>query len=202
MAKIPGELRREIIAELYRRLDALKWEERAQSERSAIYHRLVDDPVIGGRLAPHLPVDRIRLWIKDGPAKEYRRALEGVGPYAGFTTRRAAGAEGVVQAVLGKDWTVVDGSVGEKPMRCAAEQGDSRRLLVWGPESSLKELFWHAAMHVAEHGDYDTPLIVVTRRGNAPIDSGLWRRATRLAQLIRCEAMQASLDVTPKPDEE
>ena len=202
MARIPDQLRREVIAELYRRLDDLKWEERTQSERSAIYQRLVDDPVIGGRLAPHIPVDRIRVWIKDGPAKEYRRALEGVGPYAGFTKRRSVGAAGVVEAVLGKDWTVVDGSLGEKPMRCSAEQGDTRRLLVWGPETSLKELFWHAAMHVAEHGNDDSPLIVVTRRGNAPIDSALWRRATRLAELIRCDTMQASLDVTGKRDEE
>lgn len=202
MARIPDQLRREVIAELYRCFDDLKWEERTQPERSSIYQRLVEDPGIGGRLASHIPVDRIRVWIKDGPAKEYRRALEGVGPYASFTRRRTAGAEGVVEAVLGNDWAVVDGSVGEKPMRCTAERGGSRRLLVWGPETSLKELFWHAAMHVAEHGADDSPLIVVTRRGNAPVDTALWRRATRLAELIGCDAMQASLGVTGKPDEE
>lgn len=202
MARIPDQLRRQIVAELYHRLDDLKWEERTQPERSSIYQRLVDDPVIGGRLASHIPVDRIRVWIKDGPAKEYRRALEGVGPYANFTKRRTSGAKGVVEAVLGKDWTIVDGSVGEKPMRCSAEQGDSRRLLVWGPETSIKELFWHAAIHVAEYHDDDPPLIVVARRGNAPIDVTLWRRATKLAQLIGCDAVQASLAVTGKPDEE
>ncbi len=110
--------------------------------------------------APHIPVDRIGVWIKDGPAKEYRRALEAVGPYASFTKRRAAGAAGVTEAVLGKDWTVVDGSVHEKPIRCSAEQGASRGLLVvWGPETSLKELFWRicargrARRRTIERGD-------------------------------------------------
>ena len=84
----------------------------------------------------------------------------------------------------------------------AAGQGESRRLLIWGPETSLKELFWHAAMHVAEHGDDDSPLLVVTRRGNAPIDSALWRRATKLAELIKCDAIHACLDVAAKRDGE
>ncbi|HBH55888.1 MAG TPA: hypothetical protein DDY46_04520 [Kocuria sp.] len=202
MTKIPDQLRREVIAELYRRFDALRWEERTQSERSTIYQRVVDDPTVGGRLASHLPVDRIRVWIKDGPAKEYRRALEGVGAYAEFTQRRTAGANGVIEAVLGKDWVLVDGSVGEKPMRCSAELGDCRRLLVWGPESSLKDLFWHAAVHVAECADDGSPLIVVTRRGNAPIDSALWQRANKLSEVIGCNVMQASLAVLVKPDED
>lgn len=202
MASIPNQLRRDVIAELYRRFDDLKWEERTQYERSAIYRRVVDDPNVGGRLALHIPVDRIRVWIKDGPAKEYRRALEGVGPYAEFTQRRSAGADAVVEAVLGNDWTVVDGSHGEKPMRCSAELGDCRRLLVWGPETSLKDLFWHVTGHLIEHGESVSPIIVVTRRGSAPIDSTLWQRAARLGELVGCDVMQATLPVLDKPDQE
>lgn len=198
MAAIPEQLRHEVIARLYERFDDLKWEERTLSERSATYQRLVDDPAIGGRLASHIPLDRVRVWIKDGPAKEYRRALEGVGPYAEFTNRRAVGAEGVAEAVLGGDWYVVNGSVGEKPMRCLTQRDDVTRLVIWGPESSLKELFWHAAVHLTQYGRDESPLIVIAKRGNAPIDSSLWRRAKGLGELIGCEVVQASLTVTTK----
>lgn len=202
MPIIPDQVRREVIAELYERFDEIGWEERTLAERSAIYQRLVDDPAIGGRLEPHIPLDRVRLWIKDGPAKEYRRALEGVGPYARFTKRRAVGPPGVVDAVLGADWAVVGGSVGEKPMRCHVELGDARRLVIWGPEPSLKELFWHAAVHLLTDTDDEDPLIVITKRGNAPLDATLWRRAKALGELIGCDVAQVSLAVTEKLEEE
>ena len=202
MATIPEDMRRDVITELYRRLDDMRWEELTMPERSAAYQRMVEEPLIGARLALHLPADRIRVWIKDGPAKEYRRALEGVGPYAEFTQRRTVGAEGVVSAVLGDGWEAVPDSVGEKPMRCVAQRDTTRRLVVWGPEAALKELFWHAAVHVAESQAGGRPLMVVTRRGNAPIDATTWRRAQRLGDLLGCDVAQVSLAVTWKSEDD
>lgn len=200
MAKIPEELRREVIAALYASFDEMQWEERTQAERSVAYGRFVDDPEIGGRLALHIPLDRVRVWIKDGPAKEYRRALEGVGPFAKFTNRRTSGPKGVVAGVLGKSWSVVEGSVRDKPLRCFAQRGDKRRLVVWGPESTLKDLFWHVACHFADGND-DSPIIVVTKRGNAPIDQTQWRRAKRLGSIWGAEVAQTSLAVKQMDDD-
>lgn len=194
--KIPIDVRREVISEIYRRLDAMNWEECSPSECSRTYVEFLNDPLIGGRLDVFMPRDRVRIWIKDGPAKEYRRALEGIGPYQGYTSRRSAGAETVVRSALGSEWSVVYGSIVDKPMRCVAECGDSLRPVVWGPESSLKELIWHAALHAAERPGQPAMSVVITRRGNAPIDMSTWQRATRLAKVVGCEVCQIPLLVT------
>jgi len=203
MTRIPTSLRHDVISEIYRQFDEMKWEERTQPERSSAYQRFVDDPKVGGLLAQHIPVEKVRVWIKDGPAKEYRRALEGVGPYSDFTTRFSVGAEGVVAAVLEPGWTILDKSVREKPMRCIVEHDRRHRLVVWGPDSSLKELFWHIAVHVSERsGVSERPLLVLTKRGNAPIDAAVWRRAESLAGIVDCDVVQTSLGITRKVDAE
>lgn len=184
MGVIPDQLRDEVIAELYRRFDDMKWKERTQPERSAAYQRLVEDPIAGGGLAPHLPFNKTRLMMKNGPAKKYRRALEGFGPHTGFTKRRTARRGGVVEAVLNRDWAVADGPVTEKPVRCLAERGDSSHLVARGSRSSPKELIWYVAAHVAAHCDGKVPWIVATKRGNAPIDETLSRHAKRLSKVI------------------
>lgn len=196
--RIPAAVRHEVIAEIYRRLDDMRWEERTAGECSAAYVQFVQDPAIGGALAPFIPKDRIRVWIKDGPAKEYRRALEGVGSYAEFTTRQAPPPQKVVNAAIGADWSVVDGTVADKPMRCTARMGDESRRLIWGPAGSLKDLVWHAAVHLAERPHDGAVTVAITRRGNAPIDGPTWKRARSLANVIGFETVQLMLPVERK----
>jgi hypothetical protein len=180
----------------------MRWEERSSRECSDAYLRFVDDPLIGGKAALYMSGDRIRVWIKDGPAKEYRRALQGVGLYAEFTRRRASVPESVVAGVLGSDWSVVPGTVMEKPMRCVARHGDESRLIVWGPETALKELVWCVALHRAEVADDGRPVIALAKRGNAPIAQSVWHRAQRLADVIGSDVAQVALAMTWKPEDD
>lgn len=202
--RIPPEARQQIVMSLYQRFDEMSWEERNQKECSAAYERFVEDENIGEKLKLYLPQDAVRVWIKDGPAKEYRRALEGMGPYASYTQRQAAAPEAVVSAALGRGWHILPETISDKPMRCLVERSGSRKLVLWGAENALKDLFWHAALHVAE-GQTEkmaSGVIVLTKRGNAPVDTRIWSRAKALSELIDVEISQASLAVTWKPKEE
>ena len=50
MSDIDEEIRREVIAEVYRQVDELDWDGMAPRERSQWYVRWIDDPLIGGKL--------------------------------------------------------------------------------------------------------------------------------------------------------
>src|SRR5688572_301489 len=110
MSTMPAAVRREVIEELYRQLDALRWESLPAPQSTAAYAKFVADPLIGGKLAPYMAESKVRVWIKDGPAKEYRRALEGIGSFAEFTSRAFPGPQVLVSSALGEGWSVVPGS--------------------------------------------------------------------------------------------
>lgn len=195
---IPKEVREKVLVELYRRFDETSWEQLASNEKSTAYERFVADPLIGGELSPFLDEGRIRLWIKDGPAKEYVRALEGVGPYAHLTMRALAGPSYVIASALGDGWNIVDGSLDVKPMRCRATSvGGESRFVVWGPISSLKELFWHAALHIAETPSVGA-IVVIARTGAAPVPASKWSLVVRLCTTVGAECRSVQRSVTRK----
>ena len=80
MSLLEEQLRRQVIAEIYRRADDLDWDGLSSSDRSTWYVRWLDDPAIGGVLDLYMPRDQARLWIKDVPMKHYARARSGLGP--------------------------------------------------------------------------------------------------------------------------
>jgi hypothetical protein len=180
MTSVPSDVRNEIIKRLYLDADALDWERLSVVQKAAHYQRWVDNPDIGGRLTAyhHQP----HLWIKEGPMKEYARALEGMGKYPQFSNRRYAAPEVFVPRVLGDKWSVVHGSVKEKPAHCIAVADSSRRYVCWGGPATFKDLLWAALSDGLTHDSQ--PAIVVCLRSEADIEPGL--RAQHRSIARRC----------------
>lgn len=199
MANLPTPIRNATVKAIYARLDNLRWETLGNSERTAEYNRMVSAPEIGGRLAPYMDPGKIRVWIKDGPAKEYRRALEGIGPFASITTRTLGSPGQIVSSALGAGWRVEEGSLAEKPMRCIAVDGhDNRKLVIWGSSDKLSDLVWHAVRERAERPD-GRPLIVITRPGPTTVSAAEWNLTERICGVIGADCKQVVQEVTRKP---
>ena len=198
MASIPAEVRVEVLKELARQLDAARWEESSSSEASEMYDRLVKDPNIGGRLLPFMAPEKVRVWIKDGPAKEYRRALEGVGPMAPYTSRAYPGPESVVRLALGDKWSVRAGTIVEKPMRCFADDPYGQSMFViWGPFNALQGLIWNSCLVRA--GDALEPIMIaITKPSGSPIPSSEWKLVQALSDIVDAECKQITYAVGRK----
>ncbi|MFC7488299.1 hypothetical protein ACOCJ7_09645 [Knoellia sp. CPCC 206453] len=199
MAAIPADVRSEVIEELVRQFDAARWEELSSPEASGMYDRFVKDPKIGGRLSTYMPADKVRVWIKDGPAKEYRRALEGIGPVASFTKRAYPGPESVVRLALGDRWVPKKDTTEEKPMRCFAKDPEGQSMFViWGPLSALQGLIWNSCLIRAE--DPLKPItVVVTRPTSASLPSDDWELVKRLCDIVDADCRQVTYAVSRKP---
>jgi hypothetical protein len=199
MAKVPNDVRNEVIGEIVRRLDAARWEEVSSSAASEMYDRLVKDPQIGGRLVVYMPADKVRVWIKDGPAKEYRRALEGIGPIAPFTKRTYPGPESVVRLALGDKWLPKPDTIDEKPMRCFAEGPNGQSMFViWGPLSALQGLIWNSCLIRA--ADSSKPItVVVTKPNSAPLPADDWKLVKALCHIVDANCKQVTYAVSRKP---
>lgn len=200
MSTIPDDVRNEVIAAIYQRMDGVQWEQLRDDQRSALYASFVEEPDIGGRLAPYKDEPGIRVWIKDGPAKEYRRALEGVGAYAKYTSRQLTVPQELIEQALGNDWVIDPASVKQKPMRCEAShsQTGGSVMAVWGPETSFKDLYWHASLATLA-GQYGQVSIIITKSMVAPLPNTSWRRYCRLATLIGASCHQVTQSVIRKP---
>lgn len=199
MAAIPSEVRAEVIEELARQFDAARWEELSAPAASEMYDRFVKDPKIGGRLSPYLPAEKVRVWIKDGAAKEYRRALEGIGPIAPFTKRAYPGPDSVVRLALGDQWTPKPDTIEEKPMRCFAEDLKGQSMFViWGPLNALQGLIWNSCLIRAR--DPLKPItVVVTKPNNAPLPATDWRQVEALSAIVGAHCKQITYAVSRKP---
>ena len=62
-------------------------EQVSPGERGAVFDGLVADPRFSEPLRPFLTPAQQRVWLKDSAAKEYPRALEGIGPTVGLRVR-------------------------------------------------------------------------------------------------------------------
>ncbi len=140
----------------------MDWESLKDQQKSEQYSLWVDDPAIGGKLADDLTAENIRVWLKDGPLKEYTRALEGVGSYAEFAVKRFPDISDTVQEVLGSKWRTVPGTLAEKPMHVHITDGVKQRYVCWGKPRTFRDLVW-AALNEAVDANV-RPLILVTLR--------------------------------------
>lgn len=200
MGKPPQAVRDKVIAALYAEFDSLQWEQLPTRDKSDAYERFLTSPDVGGSLDPYMDPGAIRVWIKDGPAKEYGRALEGVGSYARYTNRGYPGPQGAIDKILGDEWSLTPDSLADKPMRCEArtEQGE-RRFVLWGPFSALKELIWHALLHRVQ-APMVSPLLVVTRPTIAPLQPSQRKQAEAMCQLIGAEFQSIVRVAVAKPN--
>jgi hypothetical protein len=197
--KLPDDVRAEVVAELARQFDSARWEEISASEASEMYDRFVKDPSIGGRLITYMPADKVRVWIKDGPAKEYRRALEGVGPLAQYTSREYPGPDSVVRLALGDEWVPDSGTLQEKPMRCfASDPAGQSMFVIWGPVSALQGMIWNSCLIRAK--DPVEPItVVVTKPSAAPLGDEEWSLVKSLADIVDADCKQVTYAVRRKP---
>ena len=96
-------------------------------QHSARYAEWVQDSEVGGRLKAYLTDSEVRVWIKDGPMKEWSRATSGVGRYSELVDTQLDIPAILVRKVLGAEWELEEGSVRTKPLRLTATRGKRSR---------------------------------------------------------------------------
>ena len=134
-----------VIKAIYEDAHAKKWSHLPPRDRSQAYTSWMDDDRIGGVLTKYMTPEAARAWIKDGPMKEYGRALRGAGRYARFGNSGGTTAQDVLRAALGEGWDLVEGSEGIKPFHAlASDPSGSKTYLAWDQSRNFKNLVWAA----------------------------------------------------------
>lgn len=167
MPRIPSDIRNSVASTVIQRAIEMNWDDLTMAERSRIYEEWVDDAQVGGQLIAYIPRSRIRVWIKDGPMKEYARARRGLGPYAQYVTNPVNHEREICERVLGQEWSVVTDSIDVKPaqFRAIHSTNDSTCIIYWGTTHEAKHLLW-AALNTAEYQD---PIMVIVGTRRSPI---------------------------------
>ncbi|MCP2169146.1 hypothetical protein [Goodfellowiella coeruleoviolacea] len=177
---IPKEVRESVIRELYRQVGSLDWEGISSRERTAYYTRWVEDEAIGGELADYYTAEGMRVWLKDGPLKEYARALENFGSYAMYATKRLSPADEFIVELLGDRWRIKPGSIQEKPMHCVVTDGTRERYVCWGRPRTFRDLLWAAVNNAVTAPS--KPLIVVYLTDEAVVEEKQKRQHELIAK--------------------
>lgn len=166
MRKIPVDVREAVIRRLYADAERLDWERLNVAEKSKQYENWLEDEEVGGKLLRFkLSESAVRVWMKDGPMKEYSRAVLGVGPNASYVDHPRYTPESVVQATLGAEWAVVPESVEIKPARCRASGPEGERIVIWGKYEDFKYLVF-AALELLVSGMEAVSVAVVETLAN------------------------------------
>ena len=146
MIRLPDDVKEQALAYCYAEFDRRKWEQVPPGERGTVYADLIADEGFARLLTPFFSPAQMRVWLKDSAAKEYPRALEGIGSAARHTKRGYPGPGVIVSAILGDVWSVETDSVKQKPMRCQVVSTiGERAMLTWGPRRMLSNLHWAAS---------------------------------------------------------
>lgn len=142
-----------VVTALYEDAQAKNWTYLPPRDRSQAYSAWVEDARIGGVLTRYMTPEAARAWIKDGPMKEYGRALRGTGRYARFGRSGGTTAEDIIHAALGDGWQLVEGSAGIKPFHARATDADGAIVyLAWDEGRNFKNLVWAALRASVELG--------------------------------------------------
>jgi len=143
---IPEAVEREIVTILFAEAEQLKWEQLNARERSKQYQSWLSRSDVGDRVASFMTREAARVWIKDGPMKEYSRALNGLGKHADLISSQRAQAPDFVRFAMGADWEVAPNTQEIKPLRVTVRNRRDGRHLVfaWGPARDFKHLVWAA----------------------------------------------------------
>jgi hypothetical protein len=182
MSLIEEEVRRQVIAEIYKRADHLDWDGLSPSGRSTWYVRWLDDPAIGGVLDIYMPRDRARMWIKDVPMKHYARARSGIGPYSDLVSSHLPDASQLSQLAFGADWTPLEGTIKDKPNQCTVSDGNQLVQMLWGPPRAFQSLVWASLNAVFD--EQPMPVMVVVTRQGERLTDGQKRRHSCIAARI------------------
>ena len=187
MSLVPRQIEDSVCTEIFRDMAELSWEGLGHSARSEQYGRWVTAPSVGERLSQYMPVERVRVWIKDGPVTEYPRARAGVGRFATLV-EASSGPAVVVRLALGGDWEPVQGSLRVKPLRVQARSSgpdaNDEVVVAWGPARDLKHLVWAALMATANDASERWHLVVCATF-TQPVSAGERTLHVRIAERAR-----------------
>lgn len=181
-SKIDEAVARRVFADMRR----LGWSGLSNGERSAQYEEWMNDPEVGGRLGAFMPLARARVWVKDGPVKEYPRAEAGQGKYATFLDASEGPAARIVRAALGAGWECDPASQKVKPLRVvtrSVSDGELERVVAWGPARDLKHLVW-ALLLARAAGDSRPWILAITYGFTDAIDAADRLRHKRIVEQV------------------
>lgn len=177
-----------VVRKVYADALELDWEHCTLREHTEQYARWLEDPAVGGILSQWLAPEDQRVWLKDGPMKEFSRALAGEGAYALYLTDHPRAPLKLVQRALGTDWAVVPGSSSVKPLQCDAMRGSERIRLFWGPAKDFKHLLW-AALDQGQRSPKHNCRMVVFDSATRPLSAGERTKLNDIAK--RCNVALA-----------
>jgi hypothetical protein len=190
--RIPKEVETAVVTKLYADAEAVDWATMTPQEHSAQYAAWVDDPLVGGRLQEYVTAGDARVWIKDGPMKEWARSHSGIGKYSHFVE----GADDV-QALLarkavGDGWQPDPQTLQIKPARMLVRNGEHEKVLTWAPAAGLKHLVW-AALVAAAEGDSRPWVLAVVETLTKPTPANERKAHQRLAARTGLTIIHVSL---------
>jgi hypothetical protein len=146
----------EVTTHVYAQMVAMDWAQIPDSDRTKAYQTWTGDSLVGGRLRPFLGTDdSIRVWLKNGPIKEYPRAIYGLGKYAKCVTNPAGSVQSLVVKALGPGWVANLETLKVKPLSVIIHREDresEEQRFTWGPTKDFKHLVW-AAVKDQANGD-------------------------------------------------
>ncbi|MER6514509.1 hypothetical protein ABT158_47375 [Nonomuraea sp. NPDC001636] len=192
MSQLPEDLRRSVIIEVYRQAAELDWDGMTDRQRTSQYNRWLDEPKIGGELSRYLHRDKIRYWLKDVPMKEYARARSGIGNLSNLVSIRLPSPDQISKQVMGAEWSAVENSIREKPLRCHILSGQDKRLMIWGPPKTLRDLVW-AGINAVVDGTEPQPILVIASPQGQELDPGEKRRHVLLGRVASLEVRHTVL---------
>lgn len=149
---VPKEIETKVAAKLYGDAMRIDWNAMTPRQHSLQYEKWVSEPEVGGKLKEYLNDANARVWIKDGPMKEWSRALSGVGKYANLIEDSEYVPTKLVSKVLGTEWTAELNTIKTKPLRLVASRGETEAVITWSSPRDLKHLVW-AALSASANGD-------------------------------------------------
>lgn len=163
---LPTAVRAKVVRAIYADADRLGWQTLSLADRTATFNRWIDDDRVGGPLTQFMTPEQARSWIKDGPMKEYGRALRGAGRFAEYGRQGGTGPTDVVRHALGSSATVVNGTIGSKPLHCLADVDGVTSYVAWGDDRNYKNLLW-AGLRASTLDGVDAHLVVLEPPGTA-----------------------------------
>lgn len=192
MARIPKDVETKVVAKLYADAANLGWAHLTPQQRSAQYTKWVQDRHVGGRLQEYLTAETARVWIKDGPMKEWSRSTSGVGKYAELVEGSQDAQAKLVRKALGEGWTVVPDSLSIKPLRLVATKDEQETVITWAAASELKHMVW-AALTANAEGDVRPWVLCVVGTFTKPTPANEKQAHQRLAR--RCNLRLVHVDL-------
>jgi hypothetical protein len=189
--RIPKEIEQKVVRNLYADAKALDWGTLTPQQHSAQYAKWVAGAEIGGRLREYLSDAEARVWIKDGPMKEWSRSLSGVGKYAELVEDAQDVPAKLVRKALGGDWVADRSTIRVKPLRVVARKGEDETVLTWGDSKDLKHLVW-AALTAEAEGDARPWVLCVVETFTRPTPANERNAQLRVAKRCGLRLMHVS----------